>query len=224
MILILDKESYKELKKKFEPLLKRLKRTLSVYISDAKVSHQLSSSPCAVIASGQALDAASEKILKSQHAAKSNPLFDYYMRQKYTLEINPNHPIILELLNKADDNSEVLEDTIHVLFESTVIASGFSVRNLKKFSLKIQTVIKKSLGIETVLDEDYNAGYADGSEKETTAEDLKETVGDTVDNLLEDHLQIKKDDSSDDAGNALKRDLNENKNDVPIGENAHDEL
>lgn len=183
----LDKTTYDELKKKFQPLLKRLKRTLSVFISDARISRQLSTSPCAVIASGQALDAVSEKLLKSQQQLKSNPLFDYYMRQKYTFEINPNHPIIQELLEKADDSSDIIEDTIHVLFESTVIASGFSVRNPKKFGLKIQTVIKKSLGIATVLDEDYNAGYADGSEKEETDDDLRESMDGTLDNFVRTH-------------------------------------
>jgi hypothetical protein len=179
------------MKVKFEPLLKRLKRTLSVYISNAKISRQLATSPCAVIASGQALDSATEKLLKAQQQAKSNPSFDHYLRQKFTLEINPNHEIIIKLLEKAEDTSDVIEDTIHVLFESTMIASGYSIRNPKKFGTKIQTVIKKSLGIEAVLDEEYNAGYADGSEEQNEelnkGEDFKEDMNNMFDNVARAH-------------------------------------
>ena len=184
----LDKEAYEEQKKKFEPLLNRLKKTLSIYISDARISRQLSTSPCAVIASGQSLDAASEKLIKSQQQQGQRvALLDYYLRQKFTLEINPNSPIMIKLLQVAQDTSDVIEDTIHVLFESTIIASGYSVRNPKKFGLKIQTVIKKSLGIEAVLDKEYNEGYADGSQQETTDEDTVESYKDAIDNVVKNH-------------------------------------
>ena len=194
-----DKATVEELKKKFSPLLLRLKRSLSVFINDAKISRQLSSSPCAVIASGQALDAASEKLLKSQKAAKNDPMIDFYLRQKYTFEINPNHPIILELLDKAEDKSDLIEDTIHVLFESTVISSGFSVRNPKKFGQKIQTVIKKSLGIVPKIDAEYNAGYADGSENIEAPHHLQDLADEAIDGVFGAEEQSDESDESDDS-------------------------
>jgi heat shock protein beta len=65
------------------------------------------------------------------------------------------------LLEKVKDDSKAeLSDTIHVLFESTVINSGYSVRNPKNFAAKIQNVIRKSL--EMVEEDAKDAqGYAE---------------------------------------------------------------
>jgi heat shock protein beta len=78
------------LNEKFKPLTDLLQKTLSAYISEAKVSQQLTTSPCAVIASNMALSATMERIMKSQALSKKDQwMLDFYSKQKYIFEINP---------------------------------------------------------------------------------------------------------------------------------------
>lgn len=53
-----------------------------------------------------------------------------------------------------------MDDTIHVLFESTAISSGYSVRNPAKFAQKMQKVIYKSLGVDHAEKPDDSDGYS----------------------------------------------------------------
>ena len=46
-----------------------------------------------------------QKIIQSQTHSKTQDMQrDYYLNQKKTLEINPRHPLIKELLRRVEDN------------------------------------------------------------------------------------------------------------------------
>ena len=46
-----------------------------------------------------------QKIIQSQTHSKTQDMQrDYYLNQKKTLEINPRHPLIKELLRRIEDN------------------------------------------------------------------------------------------------------------------------
>lgn len=51
------------------------------------------------------------------------------MVSKKTMEINPDHPIIVELKNKADKDKgdRTLKDLIFLLFETSLLTSGFNL-------------------------------------------------------------------------------------------------
>lgn len=46
-----------------------------------------------------------QKIIQAQTHSKTQDMQrDYYLNQKKTLEINPRHPLIKELLRRVEDN------------------------------------------------------------------------------------------------------------------------
>lgn len=46
-----------------------------------------------------------QKIIQSQTHSKTQDMQrDYYLNQKKTLEVNPRHPLIKELLRRIEDN------------------------------------------------------------------------------------------------------------------------
>ena len=46
-----------------------------------------------------------QRIIQSQTHSKSQDMQrDYYLNQKKTLEVNPRHPLIKELLRRVEDN------------------------------------------------------------------------------------------------------------------------
>jgi len=69
---------------------------------------------------------------------------------KKVMEINPKHPIIIELnrLVKENDKSVVVEDTVQLLLESAALSSGYQVDDPNQFASRIQRIIGSSLDVE----------------------------------------------------------------------------
>merc|ERR1712156_1408164 len=95
-------------KERFDPLIKWLgEDALKDQILRAEVSERLSGAPAILVTSKFGWTGNMQKIIQSQTHSKTQDMQrDYYLNQKKTLEVNPSHPLIKELLRRVEDNPE----------------------------------------------------------------------------------------------------------------------
>merc|ERR1712114_39415 len=155
-------------KEKFEPLCKVMKDILDKKVEKVVVSSRLVSSPCCIVTSQYGWTANMERIMKAQALRDTSTMG--YMAAKKHLEINPDHSIVENLKEKsdADKNDKVVKDLCLLLFETSLLASGFSLEDPTSHANRIHKMIKLGLGI----DDDSGAGGDD------VAEDMPPLEGD----------------------------------------------
>lgn len=71
-----------------------------------------------------------------------------YMAAKKHLEINPDHAIIKQLRDRCekDKNDKTLKDLVILLFETSLLSSGFTLEDPHTHANRIFRMIKLGLG------------------------------------------------------------------------------
>ncbi|NXT92770.1 HS90B protein, partial [Anhinga rufa] len=143
-----EKKKMEESKAKFETLCKLMKEILDKKVEKVTISNRLVSSPCCIVTSTYGWTANMERIMKAQ-ALRDNSTMGYMMAKKH-LEINPDHPIVETLRQKAgaDKNDKAVKDLVVLLFETALLSSGFSLEDPQTHSNRIYRMIKLGLGID----------------------------------------------------------------------------
>merc|ERR1719276_381921 len=72
------------------------------------------------------------------------------MSGRKTLEVNPNHPVIANLLSKvkADKEDKAAHDTAQVLFQTALIESGFELADASALVNRVYRLMSKELGVD----------------------------------------------------------------------------
>jgi len=152
-----EKKKGEEQKAQFESLCKIIKEVLGDKVEKVTISERIVQSPCVLVTGEYGWSANMERIMKAQ-ALRDNSL-STYMTSKKTLELNPSHPIVVELKKKADaDKSDkTVKDLIWLIFETALIGSGFSLDDPNAFAARIHRMIKLGLSIDDTTEEDSTA-------------------------------------------------------------------
>merc|ERR1711923_395286 len=150
-----EKKKLEEDKTKHEALCKVMKDILDKKVEKVVVSNRLVSSPCCIVTSQCGWSANMERIMKAQ-ALKDTSTMGYMAAKKH-LEINPDHSIVEALRAKAeaDKNDKSVKDLVLLLFETSLLSSGFSLEDPAIHASRIHRMIKLGLGIDE--DDDVEA-------------------------------------------------------------------
>jgi molecular chaperone HtpG len=144
-----EKKAFEELKTQYEPVCKKIKEILDSKVEKVVVGERLEDSPCVLVTSEFGWTANMERIMKAQ-ALRDNSMTSYMVSKK-TLEINPKHGIIKELKAQLekDQNSSNIKDTVWLLYDTSLLNSGFSVEDPNTFAKRMYKMILFGLQDDT---------------------------------------------------------------------------
>ncbi|KAL7882542.1 hypothetical protein SRHO_G00002000 [Serrasalmus rhombeus] len=176
------KEKREALEKEYEPLTTWMKdNALKDQIEKAVLSQRLTKSPCALVASQYGWSGNMERIMKAQAYQTGKDIStNYYASQKKTLEVNPRHPLIKEMLKRVKDNAEdqTASDLAVVLFETATLRSGYQLADTKAYGDRIERMLRLSMNIDISEQVEEEPEEEPEEPAEDEAEDEEETQAD----------------------------------------------
>merc|ERR1712195_444220 len=155
-----EKKRFSKLKDMYKPLTDWWKEKLTdltekgamkeagVKIEAVTLSKRLTESPVVVVTSQFGYSAQQEKIMKAQAFQNKDQIS--MMSGRKTLEINANHPVIIDLLSNVKDDKEnaAALDTAGVLFQTALIESGYEIADPSALVSRVYRLMSKELGVD----------------------------------------------------------------------------
>merc|ERR1711967_18498 len=183
-----EKKRFSKLKDMYKPLTDRWKDKLTdltekgamkdagVKIEAVSISKRLTDSPVVVVTSQFGYSAQQEKIMKAQAFQNKDQIS--MMSGRKTLEINPNHPVVVDLLAKIKDDKEnaAALDTAQMLFQTALIESGYEIADPSALVSRVYRLMSKELGVDP--DAPIKEIEVPEEEEEAEEEDKDDSDGD----------------------------------------------
>merc|ERR1712185_87861 len=202
-----EKKKFSKLKDMYEPLTDWWKEKLTdltekgamkdagVKIEKVELSKRLTDSPVVVVTSQFGYSAQQEKIMKAQAFQNKDQIST--MSGRKTLEVNANHPVIVDLLSKvkADKSDAAALDTAQVLFQTALIESGYEIADPSALVNRVYRLMSKELGVDP--DAPIKEVEVPEEEEEAEEEDKDDSDGDSEESSEESSDDSEKEDKTD---------------------------
>merc|ERR1711939_352464 len=191
-----EKKRFTKLKDMYKPLTDWWKEKLTdltekgamkdagVKIEKVELSKRLTESPVVVVTSQFGYSAQQERVMKAQSFQNKDQV--NMMSGRKTLEVNPNHPVVVDLLSKvkSDKEDKSAVDTAQVLFQTALIESGYEIADPSALVNRVYRLMSKELGVdpdapmkEVEVPEGEEEEAEDDDKEEEDSETAKFSVG-----------------------------------------------
>merc|ERR1712150_414102 len=189
-----EKKRFSKIKDMYKPLTDWWKDSLTeftekgamkdagVKIEKVEVSKRLTVSPVVVVTSQFGYSAQQEKVMKAQAFQNKDQIG--MMSGRKTLEVNPNHPVVVDLLTKvkADKEDAAAKDTAQVLFQTALIESGYELADASALVNRVYRLMSKELGVDPDAPiKEVEVPEEEEAEEEDKEDDKDDSEGDDGD-------------------------------------------
>merc|ERR1711957_480093 len=145
--------------------------------------------PVVVVTSQFGYSAQQEKVMKAQSMQNKDQVS--MMSGRKTLEVNANHPVVVDLLAKikADKEDAAALDTAQVMFQTALIEPGYEIADPSALVNRVYRLMSKELGVDPDAPLKEVEVPEDAEEEEEAEDDDKEDSSeDAADKDDEDEL------------------------------------
>ncbi|RUP47781.1 Hsp90 protein-domain-containing protein [Jimgerdemannia flammicorona] len=169
-------EEEKEQIEQFLPLTQWLTTVLSEYVEKVVLSKRLTTSPMAIVASEHGWTGHMERLMAAQAQRPDSQeamMYNMFAHAKRILEINPSHPVVERLLQRVEDGEadDETKELVTVLYETTAIRSGYTLKDLTGFTRRVETVVRKRLGVDLKKEAEVKVEIAEEKTEEERKKD-----------------------------------------------------
>merc|ERR1712186_146682 len=155
-----EKKRFSKIKDMYKPLTDWWKDSLTdltekgamkdagAKVEKVEISKRLTDSPVVVVTSQFGYSAQQERVMKAQSFQNKDQI--NMMSGRKTLEVNANHPVVVDLLSKvkADKEDKAALDTAQVLFQTALIESGYEIADPSALVNRVYRLMSKELGVD----------------------------------------------------------------------------
>lgn len=151
-----EKEELVAQTKAFKPLTQWLKKLFKDEIKDVVLTNRLVSSPCTIVVDNMGWSANMARIMAAQADAENDPMYEVLKNMPRILEINPKSPLMEGMLERVLDLPQTDEpsldeteliDGARILFDTTLVRSGFSVIDPTTYFERVEALLRRNLGV-----------------------------------------------------------------------------
>merc|ERR1712232_1005971 len=181
-----EKKRFTKIKDMYKPLTDWWKEKLTDYtekgamkdagvkIEKVEISKRLTESPVVVVTSQFGYSAQQEKVMRAQSFQNKDQVS--MMSGRKTLEVNPNHPVVVDLLSKvkASKDDAAALDSAQVLFQTALIESGYEIADPSALVNRVYRLMSKELGVDPDAPLKEVEAPEDEEEEEAEEEDDKD--------------------------------------------------
>ena len=176
----ITKKRTKMYKETFKPLTEYLKDLFSGKVSKVTVSQRVESTPSIVVTSQYGQSANMERIMRAQTFANNDRVRE--MTSTKTLELNPRHPIVIELNSLVQDSpdEQSTKDMSWLLYDTALMSSGFMQEDIESYADRMYRTMASNMNVQSMdlapeleveLDEEEEAD-ADETDLDADASDM----------------------------------------------------
>jgi len=165
-----EKKQLEDLKQAYEPVCKKIKEILDAKVEKVMIGFRMEDSPCVLVTSEFGWTANMERIMKAQ-ALRDNSMTGYMVSKK-TMEINPKHGIIKQLktLLDKDSSNSTIKDIVWLLYDTSLLSSGFSVEDPNTFAKRMHKMLLFGLEDDTSIPSDTTSSNSNNITTTPTTE------------------------------------------------------
>jgi len=119
-----------------------------VKVDGVELSKRLTDAPCVVVTNAFGYSAHQEKIMRAQAFQNKDQLS--MMAGRKTLKINPNHPVVYDMLQKikADKENAKAKETAETLFQTAMVESGYEISDPSDLARRVYRLMSAQLGVD----------------------------------------------------------------------------
>lgn len=167
-------------KEELQALCKLAKDVLGDKVEKVVISDRLTQQPSAISTAAFGWGANMARIMRNQPLGAGNDMMYNFMQPKKTLELNPDHSIVKSLQARVADASNVdklARDSIWLLYETSLLTSGFDLDEPTSYASRIFKLISLGLADDVLgADEEDVPGLENVEDNEEQEENVLEEI------------------------------------------------